>query len=536
MKASLAAVAMAIVLASCSGREESRYVEIENDTFWETVDKQPLYSQGGGIFRMTDPRDGREKYFWYGVHYKEAEQYREDPRRKYDRCTFEGVSLYTADVVGEWHKESDVVTAEDLRRDGRVAGWLGRMGVGYVEEAKSYVLAIQENNSVLLMTGKSPLGPFERYRNIDMTSRIGTPNTGDQTVFVDKDGTPYLVYSYGRGRNKGYISRIGVDAASDSIDLVGCTKIFEGASREGNCMFRRGDKYYVFASNIYGWDGSLAYYLVSDSIYGPYEPVNDMRVMEGCEMDYAHVSQTGFFFNVEGSEEETVVFCGDRWADFANNGYGYNQWTPITFDKEGTPRFNSLSHWAIDSKTGLWMTGSRNNYVLNGSFEADRRIIPLAVKPRQEFLLGWETEIVEGTPVGVEVVNSPKLNCFNSEEDQRNVCGKMSMQISDTTHFKRRITQVVESRGDVVLGDGKYILRAKAKASEGFESLRMIAEGSSEGDSQRQEVAIAETGGKWVAIEMEVIVRGGRVTVGFEAEGAGGASCRIDDVSLRRKE
>jgi hypothetical protein len=36
-----------------------------------------------------------------------------------------------------------------------------------------------------------------------MTSIIGTPNTGDQTVFTDPDtGKSYLCYSYGKGRSR----------------------------------------------------------------------------------------------------------------------------------------------------------------------------------------------------------------------------------------------------------------------------------------------------------------------------------------------
>lgn len=47
---------------------------ITNDSFWYATDGTPIYSQGGGIFRFKDPQTGKEKYYWYGVHYKEAEK------------------------------------------------------------------------------------------------------------------------------------------------------------------------------------------------------------------------------------------------------------------------------------------------------------------------------------------------------------------------------------------------------------------------------------------------------------------------------
>lgn len=147
------------------------------------------------------------------------------------------------------------------------------------------------------------------------------------------------------------------------------------------------------ASNIYGWDASFAYYLVADDIRGPYTPANDMQVMKGSENDYAHVTQTGFFFNIKGTKQETVVYCGDRWANFAGNGLGYNQWFPLSFN--GTePYFNSLSSWNINAKTGKWNVAFDNNFVKNGSFEADRRRIPSHVKPVQEYLLGWKQRLL----------------------------------------------------------------------------------------------------------------------------------------------
>jgi len=64
----------------------------------------------------------------------------------------------------------------------------------------------------------SPNGPFKWHQRIDMTGMIGTSNTGDQTVFTDEDtGKSYLVYSYGKGRNKIYISQIGVKDSSGSF-------------------------------------------------------------------------------------------------------------------------------------------------------------------------------------------------------------------------------------------------------------------------------------------------------------------------------
>ena len=93
--------------------------------------------------------------------------------------------------------------------------------------------------------------------------------------------------------------------------------------------------------------------------------------MVNSEKDYCHVTQTGFFITVKGTEDTTVIFAGDRWAGFAGNGIGFNQWTPVSFS--GTDAvFNSLSQWTIDAVKGTWKVGLGNNYILNPAFEADR--------------------------------------------------------------------------------------------------------------------------------------------------------------------
>src|SRR5690606_11241039 len=102
---------------------------IKNDSFWDTKNGKPIYSQGGGIFKFPDPETGEEKYFWYGVHYKQAEMYRQDPSITQPRNNFEGVNCYTSIDLVNWEFEANVLTPDEVFKDtGRRGGWLGRMG------------------------------------------------------------------------------------------------------------------------------------------------------------------------------------------------------------------------------------------------------------------------------------------------------------------------------------------------------------------------------------------------------------------------
>jgi len=508
------------------------HAQIKNDIFWDTADGQPLYSQGGGIFKFKDPTTGADAYYWYGNHYKEAETYRHDPSKTLNGNTIVGVSCYKSTNLLHWTDMGHVITADAISEGRRWAGWFGRLGVAYVEETQQYALLAQHNNSVMVALSTSPTGPFTVHKHIDMKSMIGTSNTGDQTVFTDEDtGKDYLIYSYGKGRHIGYISEIGV-LPDSTIGLKDCVQVFKGESREGNCMFKYKGKYYLCASNIYGWDSSFAYYLVSDSIYGPYTPTNKMEVMDGCERDYAHVTQTGFFYTLRGTEQETVIYCGDRWSDFAGNGLGYNQWVPLSFHGS-RPYFNSLSEWNLDPITGKWSVGKGNNYVLNGSFEADRRDVPIPVKPRQDYLLGWNTKVIKGNEVSLNNPHTPHLNHNNTEEERKQVIGEKSLCISDSIVFEREISQVIASSPFVPLTDGTYTLSLMVRSNGLFQQLEVNI--LSAGKKQTLDLRKVAMNNQWNHSQMEVNIAGGEATLSIHAKGKPLAQCLIDDITLIKK-
>ena len=498
---------------------------ITNDVFWRTTAGAPIYSQGGGIFRFPDA-NGVEHYYWYGVHYKGAETYYANHDGKKEDTGFVGVSCYQSDDLVNWRFVRNVLTPTSLGW----AYWVGRMGVAYVEAAKKYAIVIQYNDNVLICTCNTPTGNFTKHNQIDMTNTIGTPNTGDQTVFTDPDtGKSYLVYSYGKGRSRIYLSEIGYK--DGKVTLLDCHQVYKGSGREGNCMFKYKNKYYICASDLYGWNASNVYYLEASSIYGPYTPTNEMQKMPGADADYGHVTQTGFFYTVRGTEQETVVYCGDRWADFAGNGNGYNQWCPITF-KNNRPYFNSLSQWGLDAETGRWWVGKDNNYVKNGSFDADRVNIPSANKPSQAYLRGWTTTTPKGNSVAIGSETSPVLNARNTSADRATVVGNFCLNITDTKDFQRRVFQRIASTTDVPLPDGYYTMTAQVKSGSAFDVLRMYVKCGSD----TTDCNLGYDDSKWHKVTIDSIpVTGGAVEVGFLATGKADDWCQIDDVTLVRK-
>jgi hypothetical protein len=230
------------------------------------------------------------------------------------------------------------------------------------------------------------------------------------------------------GRAHRYVSPL---RAADYLAAENAVLVYSGGGREGNCMFKHGGTYYFCSSDLHGWNASASYCVSAPNINGPYSAE---FVMGGTASDFSHVTQTGFFVSVKGTAQNTIIFAGDRWSDFAGNGLGFNQWMPLSFT--GTmPRMESLTHWTIDVASGEWNVDARNNYVLNPSFEADR--------------------VVMTQPAGWTASNGTNLQAGHT--------GRWSWQLTGTSSLTQSIS---------ALPNGTYTLSVWARADVAGAQIR----------------------------------------------------------------
>ena len=455
---------------------------ITNDCFWKDTDGNFIYSQGGGVFKFGDT------YYWYGVHYGGAETYAQNPTKLNSDTGFRSITCYSSKDLVNWKFENDVLTPHS--KGFGSASWLGRMGVAYCPQSKKYVLVTQYNDSVLFAASDTPTGDFEVKNVQDQIEGVLKQGTGDQTVFVDDDGQAYLICSNKGGRGYQYVARL---RPSDFLAAEKAVQVGKGSGREGDCMFKYKNKYYFCASDLHGWNASHSYYMVADNINGPY---SGWKVMDGTDMDFSHVTQTGFFYTVKGTKQETVIFCGDRWSDFAGNGLGYNQWVPLTVDGSNV-KFNSLSEWNLDAETGEWSVGTGNNYVLNPSFDADR--------VSQSELAGWKAS---------------GSGCGNASGART---GRWCGQLYSGSNFSGSQTQ------DITLPNGTYTLKAYYQTG-GMNSAKIFISGYG---GEEKSVDVKAKADSWTEITIsDIPVTSGKCTVGFSASGNGGAWFKVDDFSL----
>jgi hypothetical protein len=481
-----------VIFGLLVGAGISQAATIQNDLFWKDTSGNLIFSQGGGMLKVGDT------YYWYGVNYEGAATYAADPNGGVKGAVFKSVTCYSSTDLAHWKSEGDA-----LSRDQTGGGWFGRMGVVYNANTKMYVMIGQGSSpdhggGMYFATSDTPVGPF-KFNNVQSDiSSIANGGTGDQTVFQDDDGSAYVICSNRNGRSHLYVA---VLRASDFLAVDSATEIGHGPGREGNCMFKYGGRYYFCSSNLHGWNASPTYVISAANILGPYDAE---FVMQGTEADFSHVTQTGFFFNVNGTSQTTVVFCGDRWSDFGGNGIGYNQWCPLSFNGT-TPVFNSLSQWNLDATTGAWSAGTGNNYVLNPSFEADR--------VAQHTLAGWTntSNVSDGDPNG---------NGKKGESHTGNFC----MEQKYNSDYTASISQ------DITLPNGTYTLSAWVKSSGGQNSAVLAARNFGGTDLTH---SLADAMDNWTLVTIPgIVVTNGTCQVAIISDAHANNWVELDDISL----
>jgi len=458
---------------------------ITNDTFAKDTSGNPIFAQGGGVFKFGS------KWYWYGVKYNGAVTYVANPSAgKNGDTSFNAFTCYSSTDLANWTFERNIMTASSPGLGG--AGWVGRMGVAFNSTTRKYVLVSQfsgdSGSGELFATCDTPNGNFV-FHHVQTNVPVTNGHTGDQTVFVDTDGKAYLICSSANGRAHLYVLPL---RASDFLNVEAGANIFNNGGREGNCMFKFNGRYYFLSSDLHGWNASHCYVIDSANIFGAY---SDEYVMNKTDLDFCHVTQTGFGVTAMGSTGTTVFFVGDRWCDFAGNGVGFNQWCPVTFSG-ATPTFQSVNKVDFNAAAGTWSVAAGNNYILNPAFEADR--------VAQTSVAGWTST---GSGFG---------NASGSHTPGR-------------WHFHHSSTALTHQ---VVSGlpNGNYTLKAWYKSSGGQSTARLFARNFG-GSEMGANLTTAKSA--WTeATVSNINVTNGQCDVGLQSVASANESLDIDDLSL----
>lgn len=162
----------------------------------------------------------------------------------------------------------------------------------------------------------------------------------DMTLYVDDDGTAYHIHASEENLTL-HISELN----DEFTDFTGkYIQVFPAGHNEAPSIFKRNGKYYMITSGCTGWDPNAARLLVSDSVMGKWEYVNNPCI--GEDKDLTFHSQSTFILPVPG-KKDAFIFMADRWTP-KNAIDGRYVWLPIQFNDDGLPYLEWMDEWSLD--------------------------------------------------------------------------------------------------------------------------------------------------------------------------------------------
>lgn len=193
------------------------------------------------------------------------------------------------------------------------------------------------------------------------------------TLFVDEDGTGYLLHSsednwtlYIAELNEDYTGLTG-NYSRNYVSKNGSKGVY---AREAPAIFKYQGSYYLISSGCTGWRPNVMGYSVTDNLRqgmskeggnGPFQMDNLKNPCVGEDANISFGGQSTFVLLVQG-KEGCFIYMGDKWN--ANNLKDSRyQWLPIQLDSANKALTISWSDsWKLEDFTNL---SSRERAELN---------------------------------------------------------------------------------------------------------------------------------------------------------------------------
>ena len=161
----------------------------------------------------------------------------------------------------------------------------------------------------------------------------------DMTLYVDDDGKAYHIHASEENLTL-HISEL----TDDYLGFTGkYIRVAPTGHNEAPSIFKRNGKYYMVTSGCTGWAPNAARLLVSDSVMGNWEYVENPCV--GNDKELTFHSQSTFILPVEG-KKDAFIFLADRWVP-ENAIDGRYIWLPIQFKENGVPFLEWMDEWDL---------------------------------------------------------------------------------------------------------------------------------------------------------------------------------------------
>lgn len=362
--------AITLVLFSFTNKEKT----IKPGEKWPDNKGVHINAHGGGILFHEG------KYYWFGEHKVEG---------KKGNQAMVGVHCYSSENLYDWKDEGIAMTVSSdpaspvtagciierpkviyNKKTGKFVLWfhLELKGQGY--NAAQTGVAVAENptgpyifqKALNPNAGKWPVGYQEALKSKKFPDNLKewsdewmqTVKDGmflhrdfekgqmarDMTLFVDDDGKAYHIHASEEN--------LTLHIAELNDEYTGFTgkyiRVLPTGHNEAPSIFKRNGKYYMITSGCTGWAPNAARLLVSGSVMGNWEYIENPCV--GNDRDLTFHSQSTYILPVDG-KKDAFIFMADRWTP-DNAIDGRYIWLPVKFRENGNPYLEWMDEWNLN--------------------------------------------------------------------------------------------------------------------------------------------------------------------------------------------
>ncbi len=193
----------------------------------------------------------------------------------------------------------------------------------------NYIVGGFSRSYYAVATSKTATGPFTiQVLNVTTTQY---QQDGDENIFVDDDGTGYLIYTsiaqgHGMSIEKMTPDFKGTLGASASSGIFGLT------FSEAPMIFKRQGIYYAVFGHCccYCESGSeVTVFTSTTGALGPYT--------QQTSLGQLHSQSTDIFRYLDSAGDEQFMYIGDHWQSALDGikGHDFTVWAPLQFSKDG---------------------------------------------------------------------------------------------------------------------------------------------------------------------------------------------------------
>ncbi|KAH8669688.1 glycoside hydrolase family 43 protein [Tricladium varicosporioides] len=258
---------------------------------------------------------------------------------KLDGSAFQSINCYSSQNLVEWKYEGKTLSVGQGASDLATGRVVERPHVLWNEGTKKFVMWMHIDSSNYgeakagVATSDSVCGT---YTYLGGAKPLGFESR-DCNVFKDTDGTAYLLTE---DRKNG----LRIDKlSSDYTKVETMVYLFpELYTYEAAAMIKKGNTYFLFASDQSGWDPNDNIYTTATSLKGPWATWQNFAP-KGTK---TYSTQTGAVMQIG----ETVMYMGDRWVG-SNLMRSTYVWLPLTLSGT-TATLNNKVNWILDVANG----------------------------------------------------------------------------------------------------------------------------------------------------------------------------------------